>query len=304
MPSGALAVAATEIDGFRELLISAVGWTLAWISLFYILVFSEAWWSRGLQPSTKPHENDRYWCARSVLGIIHALFVSCLSVPALFVLLDAPERVQFAASNHLANCKATDPDLIDYTLVGMAVALAGLAFTTFTLADLILSSLHGLHTLDYVIHHIAFFTAGMIIRSHCMLPLNAAVLMSMEVSTPFLNIMTMLRHRGETYKSKVIVTGILFIVTFFPSRIVLNLYGTVKLWVFQVRGLAMPPKVPMWQAWFLVLAVTAGATVQVFWLPGICSTFTSRLAQLCRNGDCNIDEEENGKVRLLSACDA
>merc|ERR1712217_820086 len=112
------------------------------------------------------------------------------------------------------------------------------------------------------------------------------------------------RHRGERYKLRVVVAGILFLVTYLLSRIVVNIYGTLKLWELQAQGLAIPPKVPTWQAWGLVIAVTLGAAVQVFWLPGICSTFTSRLVQLLREGDCNVHEEQNGKVGLLSSCDA
>lgn len=291
-------------DEYNQLLVSAALWTLMWVCMFYALCASQPWWTRGLTPSTKPHEDDRYWRARNVLGIIHALLVTGLGLPALVRLVGAPEYAQFASTDHTAYCQTHETDTLPWELSGKMVALAGLAFTTFTLADMFVSVRHGLLGLDFVIHHVAFFAAGSIIRSYCILPFNAAVLITMEVSTPFLNYMTFVRHRGDGYRLRVAVTGALFVLTFLLSRIVLNIYGTVMLLQMQVRGLAIPPKVPLWQAWFLVVAVTTGALVQVYWLPGILAMFCSRLAELVRGGDCRVGEGNVDFEPLLSGCDA
>eukprot|EP00439_Symbiodinium_sp_Y106_P063481 s394_g9.t2 len=197
----------TEIpafDGVHEMLQTFAICTAAWLILFYILCLSFSCWSSQVDPSTKEHENDRYWCTRDVIGIIHALVICVISLPPLyFLLIDGYTGMQFASTNHLATCKVNsdlDPDLVQWEKTMEAVALAGLIFTSFTMADLIVLFLHRLATLDYVVHHIAFLAAGLIIRSNCMLPLNAAILMSMEVSTPFLNWVMIFRHRGERYK--------------------------------------------------------------------------------------------------------
>jgi hypothetical protein len=271
-------------DGFEVLLYTAGFWTLGWVLLFYTLACTLPRWSKNLPPSSKEHENDKYWIARDVIGIIHALLVSALCVPAAFEFLEAPDWVQFASSSHLANCRVdgADIELLPWNFAGQAVALSGLAFTTFTLADAIVSVAHGLATVDYIIHHIAFVTAGMIIRGHCMLPFNAAVLMGMEASTPFLNYFHLVRHRGDVFRIRVIVCGISFFVLFLLWRIGFNLYATAHLWIVHIKGFAIPAHVPQWQARFLMVAVTAGAGVQFFWLPSICKLFMSRLRDLLK----------------------
>eukprot|EP00440_Ansanella_granifera_P009694 gb/GFBE01010505.1/.p1 GENE.gb/GFBE01010505.1/~~gb/GFBE01010505.1/.p1 ORF type:complete len:335 (+),score=68.22 gb/GFBE01010505.1/:1-1005(+) len=293
--SDAASVKYAEQDGWDELLMGVGVWVLIWVALFYILSISYPQWGRQVGSSTKPHENDRYWCARNVLGIVHALFISAISLPALWLLLfQADSTVQLATTTHLGHCKVDerDTELLPWETTLQAVAVAGLAFTTFTLADIFISLAHGLATADYIVHHIAFVIAGVIIRGNCMLPLNAAILMAMEVSTPFLNWLMFFRHRGEHYKLQVMVAGSSFFATFLLFRVVLNTYGTVLLLHDQAQGLAVPAKVPAWQSNFLVVAVTAGALVQMWWLPGICRQFGSKLMALISCGTCDISEDE------------
>mmetsp|Transcript_72372 Transcript_72372/g.114741 ORF Transcript_72372/g.114741 Transcript_72372/m.114741 type:complete len:311 (-) Transcript_72372:108-1040(-) len=253
------------VDGYHELFWSAAGWTLMWLALFYVFCVSFPHWSKMVEPSSKEHENDRYWSSRELFGLVHAMIISALSLPPLFLFLfDSDERVKFASSPHLATCKVDrrDVDLLDWELTMQAISLAGLAFTTFTLADLVVLSLHGMATLDYIVHHVAFVSAGLILRGNCMLPFNAAVLMAMEVSTPFLNWVTFFRHRGEQYENQVIGAGVMFFLTFLVFRLGLNIYGTVLLVLDQARGLAMPERVPMWQQVLVILAIIAGVVVQ------------------------------------------
>lgn len=293
-------------DGQDELVVQLGAWTLGWTALFYLLSLSYPWWSSWMPLSGKPHENNRHWCARNVLGTIHAAFVSALSVPALVMILRAPGSVQFGDSQHLATCRADEsqPELHAWDDVGQAIALAGLAFATFTLADIVILLVHGLATADYMVHHAAFLVAAVIIRGHCMLPLNSAVLMSMEVSTPFLNYMALVRHRGDGYRWRVIVCGTLFVITFLITRIGLNTYGTVMLWSYTLRGIAEPQEVPVWQRWLLLVAVTAGAGVQLLWLPGILNSFVSRLWMLVTKGECATGEDSEGTRSPASSAGA
>eukprot|EP00435_Cladocopium_sp_Y103_P071173 s325_g36.t3 len=158
--------------------------------------------------------------------------------------------------------------------------------------DLVVLSLHGMATVDYVVHHVAFISAGLILRGNCMLPFNAAVLMAMEVSTPFLNWVTFFRHRGEQYQSQVIGAGVMFFLTFLVFRLGLNIYGTILLVVDQARGLAMPERVPMWQQVLVILAILAGVVVQLYWLPRIWHVFGVRIWRLITTGSVDVAEDE------------
>jgi len=282
---------AGDDDGLNALIASSFVWTVGWVALFYALSASQPWWCRS--QSTKPHENDRYWCARNLLGVLHSVLIAAICVPASFAFLTGPHSLQFAASQNLEWC-SVDPSDPNYAWrwTGQAVAFSGLAFTTFTFADIFISLFHGLATWDYIVHHIAFVIAGSIIRGHCILPFNAAVLMAMEASTPFLNFVVFYRHRGTAYQTRLLVSGVVFFVSFVFFRIGLNGYGTVLLWIAQSRDSAIPHRVPAWEAWFLLVAVTAGAGVQLFWLKSVTASFWSRVKVLFQNGTGNVSMEE------------
>jgi len=224
----------------------------------------------------KAHENCKFWVARSIIGIFHATLVSCLVLPALPALFAAPEGVVFGWSENVDTCGQSMFPEVD--VEGRRVALAGLAFAAFIATDLIISGLHGMATLDHMVHHVAFLAAGLVMRGHCILPLNAAILLAMEVSTPFLNFMLLFRNRGAGFTLVVQAAGIAFVLLFVAFRLVLNTYGAVFLW--QHRAVAMPAAVPDWQRWFLLAAVAAGSALQFFWFPAIAKIFCRGLAQL------------------------
>lgn len=286
----------TKEDGFEDMLWYLACWTVAWVALFYLITCRLRSRMAAWPASTKTHENDVYWCARNLIGIIHAVFISLLTVPTFLVLYGAPDDIRFGATGHLAACVPPENRKLglEVTIAVQAVALAGLAFTAFTLADVGISLIHGLASVDFIIHHVAFITAGLIIRSHCMLPFNAAVLLSMEASTPFLNYLLLVRHRGADFKASVQVNGIVFMLLFFIFRLLMNPYGTAVLWLH--HDSAMPPTVPRWQADFLLLAVAAGTAVQFFWFPLIAKTFGAGLRDLLGFGGsrCNGDPAYEG----------
>eukprot|EP00418_Pyrodinium_bahamense_P065280 CAMPEP_0179095866 /NCGR_PEP_ID=MMETSP0796-20121207/44037_1 /TAXON_ID=73915 /ORGANISM="Pyrodinium bahamense, Strain pbaha01" /LENGTH=266 /DNA_ID=CAMNT_0020793563 /DNA_START=161 /DNA_END=961 /DNA_ORIENTATION=+ len=249
---------------------------------------TEIWWGRLVAPSSKEHENDKYWMARNVLGIIHAVFVSVIAMPALLSLSGAPDDVRFAYSTHLETC-AMDPGWYEDEGYGRdieRVALAGLAFTAFTTADVALSIFHGLATWDYMWHHAAFIACGLIMRGNCMLPWKGSVQLAMEASTPFLNFMLFFVNRGKTCWPMVVIAGVIFAVSFVILRLVQNAYATVVLWLR--HDIAMPPMVPWWMVWPLLLAVTAGAAVQFYWFPLI----VKKILKLRTEG--GIDKSQHG----------
>jgi len=270
-----------EVDGLPQLIMRFFAWTAVWVLLWYILSCTQPLWGSVVAPSEKPHENDRYWMVRNLIGVIHALFVAAIAIPALLALSRAPDDVRFAASSHLETC-AMDPDFYPGENWGMhieAVALAGLAFTAFTTADVVLSMLHGLATVDYMVHHAAFILAGLLLRGNCMLPWKGSVQLAMEASTPFLNIMLFYQNRGAVYRLLVILCGTVFVASYVYFRLIQNTYATALLWL---RGnTAFPSGMPRWEMWLAIVACTAGAAVQFFWFPAIVRTlFKATLSRI------------------------
>lgn len=250
----------------------ASAWTLGWALLFYLLCWTQPWWMKDVPKSSKEHENDRYWCARNAFGIIHAAIISCISVPAAISLVKADNYVRFAYTSDVLQCTLdhTDPRLEPWAREGVLVALAALAVITFLVADTVILLIHRQFTPDYVVHHVAFITAGYITRSKCVLPFNGACLLAMEVSTPFLNYILLLRHR-EGYARSTTVAGIIFFLLFIIFRVCLGIYSASQLW--KEGANAFPPYMPKWQVWFMPAAITLCVCVQLYWLPGIVRQF-------------------------------
>lgn len=267
-----------ERTGWGSLALSSAAFMLAWLAVFYLFALRQP---RTPWPkSSKEFENDKYWCARIWIGALHSIVVTIIALPSFFVFVLSPHIVQFSASHSVAWCTQENSEALDMTsLQGLslkATAFAGLAFTTFTCADVIISSLHGLwgHW-DYMVHHAAFIVAGIIIRSNCMLSYNASILMAMEASTPFLNYMLFFRHRGPRFESRVTICGGIFFLLFILFRLILNTYGALLLWRY--RATAVPAHVQSWQVWFVLVAVSLGAGVQFFWFPRILTIFMRKL---------------------------
>lgn len=280
-----------ETVGWGQLAINSLVWMLAWLAIFYALCWSHPGFVRQWPSSSKPIENNRYWCARIWLGILHACLVSLIALPSFVVLASAPAKVQFGSSHSVASCESeAADDLHDFFC--RAIALAGLAFTTFTCTDVVVCAVHRLLTVDYLVHHLAFIVAGVIIRSHCMLSYNASILLAMEASTPFLNFMLFFRHRGPRFQLRVTACGGVFFMLFILLRLILNTYGAILLWTNRET----PRGVPAWQLWFVLVAVSLGAAVQFFWFPKILRIFVSKLCGSTANEEAHEDQEAGCQI--------
>jgi len=304
-------VSAVVDHGGGWLILLSVGWIGLWTGLFYVFCAMEPWFLRRFPKSSKPHENDRYWIAWHANATVHSLLVAAINFPACVLLIFAPDDIKFAYTDELALCSAS-PDvphfraLSAWTATTSLVAMSGLAFTCYTLVDMCLACRHGLSTADYLVHHGTFVIAGSLIRSHCMMPLSASVLMAMEATTPFLNYLLFFRHRGEGYMTAVQICGVLFVVLFVLLRIGLNSYGVAILWY--LREDAVPPSMHGFPFWFLLAAITLGWLVQLFWAPKVIKTFCVGLSHLRRGGpgsgveDCEASME-NSEGELVSMAD-
>merc|ERR1712086_268620 len=202
-----------------------------WTGLWY----ASAAWLRNRPspwpPSSVPAENSPHWFACCISSTVNAVFSCVVCLPAVWMLLRAPHQVQFISTSRVGLCIG-DPhehnwDMAyagDWGQLLTAVALTGQSFAIRTAVDLLLQAKHGLLTIDGAVHHVIFIAAGWLIRRHCMMPLNAAVLMSMELSTPFLNYYVFFRTRYP-YAPDVTTSRTLFCYTFVAARVLLNSAG-------------------------------------------------------------------------------
>lgn len=294
---------AQEPYGYPEHLQWAGTWTACWTALFYVISGTHPYWIKYCGESSKRHENERYWCTRNVIGIIHALLISILSVPAMVYYMSAPQEVLYRSSQNILSCVSPAEDEQE-VYISLQLARCGLAFTTFTLSDLIVSSIHKLATWDFIFHHVAFIACGLIIRENCILPGISSALMAMEVSTPFLNVMLLLRNREDRFIFLTSICGILFFFTYTIFRIFINGYATFvvqrkaipQLLGSGTGGVAVAPeRVPAWQLWFLVVALGAGAGLQFFWYPSIFKTFVKGIGGLMSGNSGAIRDDSNKK---------
>lgn len=279
--------------GWAELWVHSTLLMIAWAMLFYLLSATFPCWIKHTAASLRAHENDRYWCARCWLGVVHATIISIIAVPGFLMLaFVAPSEVQVYFSSDIAHCSIAVADYNDWhwDQLYRTIAWAGLAFTTFAIVDIIVSFIHGLATKDFVVHHIAFIVCGVIIRGNCMMLYNSTVLMAMEASTPFLNIMLFYRNRGSQYGMRVASCGAIFFVLFVIFRLVINTYGAVYLWIFHKT--VIPNVVPSWQVGFLLVAISMGAALQFFWFPKILKLFLARIRGLLRGESATSEWEE------------
>lgn len=278
-----------EVDGMEDLVHGFIQWIVLWTTLFYLIAGTYSYWGKRFGESTKPHENNRYWAARVFWGTIHSAVVSTIAVWALVQWIGAPTSAQFTSSSHLDTCRADQDGTEQWNNVGQATAVVGLLFTAFTLVDIVLSWFHGLITWDYLVHHTAFLLAGLIIRGQCILPFNASVLLSMEISTPFLNLLTFFRNRGERWTPLLVVCGATFFVLYVIFRLLLNTYATILLWVRAQESDTFPGRMPAYQVYFLLIAITVGYAVQIYWFPRIAQMFGANLKALLFDGQ--LDED-------------
>lgn len=266
---------------------------------FYLFAWTYPCWSQGLPESRKDHENDRYWCAWTAYGTVHATLASALAVPAMVRLWLADPEIRFISAENIEWCMP-DENESSYSLLQEAglldiapqVAFVGLMFTVFTSVDLLISLMHGLADFVYVVHHLAFIVAGILIRGNCILPFNAAILISMEISNLPLNHMTFFRHRAG-YEFSVAISSTIFVIFFFLFRIGINTCGAIFLWWYQEGS--TPQRVPEWQRYFLLIAITIGAVIQFWW----CVPVVNAMMKAWKGKDAGEKDENYAELESL-----
>eukprot|EP00966_Prymnesium_polylepis_P105701 2448160-Prymnesium_polylepis.1 len=133
--------------------------TLVWCVLWYASVlFARLWLLKWLPRSSVESENGSFFVGQKFPAMLKVILVSGMANACLWGFQDKSLEQNF--------------------LGGPAIEIAGLLFTTFEIADLVLATGHRLMDWEYVVHHLLHIVLGLIIRGNCMTGLLAAVLMA------------------------------------------------------------------------------------------------------------------------------
>ena len=129
-------------------------------------------------------------------------------------------------------------------------------------ADLLLGGIHGMMDAVYLVHHGLHIVLGLVLAANCMYCFTAAVLMSQETSTLFLNYVLLIRNRARAHWSFA-PAFVAFAGCFFLWRLVLNSFGTAHF--LYHKGSADATGVPDWLANVTAVVLTAAAGLQWWW---------------------------------------
>lgn len=155
------------------------------------------------------------------------------------------------------------------------VSEIGTWFICFIAVDAVLMMMHRLGGKEIYLHH-AIFSAGAVfwIR-HCCAPLTMCILMTQELSTPWLNLFTLCRaYKGL---SSIWTQGsfLIFAVLFYIFRVFFNTFCTVHFLCEVLHGFWGSPalRMPRWEGVALALIMLAQWFLQLFWARKIALKF-------------------------------
>ena len=147
---------------------------------------------------------------------------------------------------------------------------AGVWFFTFIGVDTILCVLHRMVDKEMLLHHAIFGLVCFLVTSTCAFGITTAVLLSQELSTPFLNVFLLFRAFKGVDSSLTIVTFLAFSAFFYAVRVVLNSFAMLLFVRVLYSALTGAPTVTMSsfeQGVMALLAVPllAGQLLQLKW---------------------------------------
>lgn len=133
--------------------------SMLWVVLWYVSVLlTKLFLAKLLPPSSVQKENNSFYIGQKFTATLKVVLVSLIANMCLWASIGMPLPLRFKG--------------------GPAIEIAGMLFTSFEAADLLLGSIHGLMEFEYVIHHLLHIVLGMFIRGYCMGNYIAAVLMA------------------------------------------------------------------------------------------------------------------------------
>jgi len=274
-----------NLSGFTALALSPtdspVFWTcgfiILWFTVVYIMASLHHRWITYTTPSSKPHENNKYWATLIVMSGIHSIVVVVCVLPCLVLLMQVPNEVRFICSSDTSFCRV-DPDRLPenfrhHAWVFQAIPFVSLICLAWLTMDIFVSTYHGLLTPDFLCHHVAFLLAGGLARMHCLAPFMVAVILSVEITTPLLNVVVFFRHRETNVP--IAFFAFAFALLFFVFRICLLPFGVLQF--LQSSKVMLPSSVSWLEAHLLSLALVAGVGLQYYWFPKILLTMVAKL---------------------------
>ncbi|KAG8470872.1 hypothetical protein KFE25_009293 [Diacronema lutheri] len=196
----------------------------------------------GAQPGKKA---SAHWFASHVVSMAHALVITAAALACLWLLWDAPATVKLGARappRWADGVSVASPRWADgYPLI----AATGELFTAWLAYDLalVVGAWATLGSWETVAHHLGFLLAAALLRGYYFAPWQAAVCLSMEASTPFLNLCQLKEALGLDKRSRAVVCSFLaFALCFFAFRVLLLAAALLQLLAHWADGpWALPP---------------------------------------------------------------
>jgi len=211
-------------------------------------------------PSKIESEQNVSWLALTVVSVMHATLVSYLAFVAMWELLDAKPRTKFDA-----------PSLEFPQHAGSVAQVANTShiFFCYTLVDTLIHFWRKEMTIDYFCHHMVFCFFCVMIQYNCFAPYLAGSLLTMEISTVFLNGFTYWRNRLGYGNIIVKASFALFAFSFIVVRLGGTTYFTI-FWACMVyHGIVPFHGIPRWHLHFIMAAMVGALSVQIFWAVSI-----------------------------------
>lgn len=180
-----------------------------------------------------------------------------------------------------------DPRQMYGDITNPIVNEVGTWFTCFLFVDAMLVAVHGLGDKELYIHHAIFGCLNAILLGNCACPFTGAMLVAQELSTPALNMFTLLRAFKGIDNTLTQASFLLFTLLFYIFRVFINCYVT---WMFVrevATGLLVPTNfvISLPLQLLVMVAVVGGAVLQLHWASVIAKKINSALAGPAQKDD-------------------
>eukprot|EP00928_Gymnodinium_smaydae_P052932 TRINITY_DN3704_c0_g5_i1.p1 TRINITY_DN3704_c0_g5~~TRINITY_DN3704_c0_g5_i1.p1 ORF type:complete len:303 (+),score=23.67 TRINITY_DN3704_c0_g5_i1:49-957(+) len=137
-------------------------------------------------------------------------------------------------------------------------------FACFYIIDCFIIVAHRLCTKEMFVLHCIFGVVLFILTSRVQYPLIGMVLIAQEMSTPALNVFSLLRAFKGLQCVWTQLSFLVFALLFFAFRVFMNLYGT-SLFLPEIASNMNGPTLNSLEQAMLAIAVAGGALLQLYW---------------------------------------
>lgn len=247
-----------------------------WAAVYYIFAYGVYPLVEGALkkiPSKYEEENNRHWFASHLTATVLCFIAVSFVLPASLNMRGAGAAIQFGLPSAETESEGHTDDV-------MNIVKGAQTFLSYVINDLFVGTAHGQLKIDMLVHHVIFICFGTAVFYNCFAQYLVGWLLSMEVSTIFLNYFTFFRNRLGNHWT-VVVAFALFMLSFFIFRLIAMIYVSVSFIsaVFGLQGQTAlaTGDIDLWQVDFVVVIVIAGAALQIFWAVGISQKAFKRL---------------------------